>query len=300
MSIVVVGSIAFDDVITPQRTVRNALGGSALYFATAASLFTPVHIVGVVGDDFPLVELSFLKSRGVNIEGIQVVKEGKTFRWAGKYERDMNKRTTTCLELNVFENFHPVLPESCRKAHYVFLGNIDPDLQLEVLEQVESPEFAAADTIECYLEDKPDRFREVLKKIDLLFINDSEALLFTGKHSIIDAARALLDCGPGYVIVKKGEHGSLLVSHDIFFVVPAYPVENVIDPTGAGDCYAGGVMGYIAKMNDINPQTLKMAVVLGGLVASFLVEGFSFETLKGLVFGTVEERMKLFRSMISF
>ena len=182
----------------------------------------------------------------------------------------------------------------------MFLGNIDPDLQLKVLEQVESPEFIAADTIECYLEDKPDRFKEVLKRINLLFINDSEALLFTKKLSTISAARSLLEYGPEYVIVKKGEHGSILVSGDMIFVVPAYPVVNVVDPTGAGDSYAGGAMGYIAKMRSHTPQTIKKAVVYGGIVASFLVEGFSLETVKNLTMNDVEERMNTFRSMTSY
>lgn len=300
MSIVVVGSLAFDDVVTAHKTVKNALGGSALYFATAASLFSPVHVVGVVGDDFPLDELEFLSRRGVDIEGIQVVKGGKTFRWGGEYEYDMNKRKTTCLELNVFENFNPVLTESCATAPYVFLGNIDPDLQLRVLDQVQSPEFIAADTIECYLENKPERFREVLKRIHMIVINDSEAMLYTGKNNIVSAASSLLDYGPEYVIVKKGEHGSLLVSRDSYFIVPAYPVENVIDPTGAGDSYAGGVMGYIAQMNSHDIQTIKTAIVYGGLVASFLVEGFSLDKLRKLTPDLLEQRMTHFRSMTSF
>lgn len=300
MSITVVGSIAFDDVVTSGKTVKNALGGSALYFATAASHFVPVHMVGVVGEDFPISELDFLKIRGVDLDGVEIVKGGRTFRWAGEYECDMNKRRTTLLELNVFQNFKPVLSESARSAPYIFLGNIDPDLQLEVYNQIESPEFVAADTIECYLEDKPDRFREVLERIDMLFINDSEALLFTGKNNMISAARALLDTGLKYVIIKKGEHGSILVSRDMFFVVPAFPVELVVDPTGAGDSYAGGVMGYIAKAGSTDPATLRKAVVYGGLVASFLVEGFSLDTLKMLTIEKLEERMLLFRDLTMF
>ena len=300
MSILVVGSLAFDDVVTAHRTVRNVLGGSALYFSAAASHFVPVHMVGVVGDDFPLEELDFLRSRGVDTTGVQVMKGGKTFRWTGEYERDMNKRKTTLLELNVFRDFNPVLTDSCRRAPYVFLGNIQPDLQLKVREQVEDPEFVAADTIECYLENQPDEFRDVLKNIDLLFINDSEALLFTGEHSIIAAARSLLECGPEYVIIKKGEHGSFLVSGDSFFTVPAYPVEKLADPTGAGDSYAGAVMGYLAKTGSHDWETMKTAVVYGGVVASFLVEGFSLETLKTLSGDALEERMRRFRSMTSF
>lgn len=300
MSIVVVGSIAFDDVVTSHKTVNNALGGSALYFATAASHFTDVAVIGVVGDDFPVEELAFLKERGVNLDGVQVVKGGKTFRWGGEYESDMNKRRTTLLELNVFETFSPVLSPEARKSPFVFLGNIDPDLQLDVYAQMESPRFVAADTIECYLVDKPDQFRKVLERINLLIVNDSEALLFTQKSSTIAAARELLKTGPQYVIVKKGEHGSILVSKDMFFAVPAYPVENVVDPTGAGDSYAGGVMGYIAKKGIVDDKTVKEAVVYGGLVASFLVEGFSLDTLKTLTDERLEERMTAFRKMTSF
>ncbi len=300
MSIVVFGSIAFDDVVTRHGTVLNAYGGSALYFTAAASLFVPVDMVGVVGDDFPPDELDFLKKRGVTVDGVKVVEGGKTFRWACEYENDMNKRKTTRLELNVFKDFNPILSGSRRKAQYMFIGNIDPDLQLGVLEQLESPECIAADTIECYLKDKPDQFREVLKRIDVLFINDSEARLFTGEHTIISAARALLDCGPEYVIIKKGEHGSLLVSKDMFFTAPAYPVMDVVDPTGAGDSFAGGAMGYIARMHSLDWQTLKTAVVYGGVAASFLVEGFSYEKLKKVTLKDVEKRMSDFRSMTSY
>ena len=300
MSIVVIGSLAFDDVVTQHGAIRNAIGGSALYFATAASLFAPVSIVGVVGEDFPLTELEFLRRRKVELDGIQVIKGGKTFRWTGEYELDMNKRKTTRLELNVFKDFKPLLPESCKSAKYVFLGNIDPDIQLDVLEQVESPGFIAADTIECYLEDKPDTFREVLERINLLFINDSEACLFTGKNSIISAARVLLECGPEYVIIKKGEHGSFLVSRDMFFTIPAYPVENIVDPTGAGDSFAGGAMGYCARVDSWDSLTLKKAVVYGSLVASFLVESFSLQGIKNLTLDEIEERLKIFRSMTSY
>jgi len=300
MSIVVVGSIAFDDVVTERKTVRDALGGSALYFTAAASHYAPVHMVGVVGDDFPMEELAFLEARGVNTGGVEVVKGGRTFRWAGEYESDMNIRRTTRLELNVFENFDPVLTEEARKAPYVFLGNIDPDLQLKVFEQMDAPVFAAADTIECYLEDKPGRFREVLKRIRLLFINDSEARLFTGERNVVSAARVMLRWGPEFVIVKKGEHGSILVSKDEMFVVPAYPVENVVDPTGAGDSYAGGVMGYVARTGAHDMAALRKAVVHGGVVASFLVEGFSLDALRTLSLGDIERRFERFRSMTAF
>lgn len=300
MSIVVVGSIAFDDVQTAKGGVCDALGGSALYFSAAASLFSPVHLVGVVGEDFPPEELAFLNARGVNTEGLQVVKGGKTFRWSGVYETDMNMRRTTHLALNVFSEFNPVLNAECRKASHVFLANIDPELQAHVLDQVESPEFVALDTMECYIEQKPEALRRVLKRVDLLFINDSEARQLTGIHNLFAAAHALLDLGTRYVIVKKGEHGSLLVSKEGMFVVPAYPVINVVDPTGAGDSYAGGVMGYLAMTRRYDMPTLRRAVVYGGIVASFLVEGFSLDAFRTLTRDDVERRMEYFHTVTAF
>jgi cytidine kinase len=300
MSIVVIGSIAFDDVETDAGSVQNALGGSALYFSAAASLFSPVHLVGVVGEDFPCGELDFMRARGVNTDGLKVVKGGTTFRWSGVYETDMNKRRTTSLALNVFNDFDPVLNAECRKAEHVFLANIDPELQARVLDQMECPEFIALDTMECYISQKPKELREVLKRVNLLFINDSEAQQLTGISNVVAATDALLDMGPEYIIVKKGEHGSILASREMFFTVPAYPVHRVVDPTGAGDSYAGGAMGYLARTGVHDSDTLRKAVVYGGLVASFLVEGFSLFTLKDLSLDVIEERMEHFRSMTSF
>ena len=300
MNIVVVGTIAFDDVVTDHGTVTDIPGGSTLYFSAAASLFAPVSIVGVLGDDFPLEELHFLTQRGVNTDCLEIIKGGRTFRWSGEYETDMNIRRTTNLELNVFKDFNPVLDERSRKSEYVFLGNINPDLQLNVLRQVESPKFVGADTIECYIQDERDCLTEVLKRVNLLMINDEEARLITGECNIITAAKALLNFGPEYVVVKKGEHGSILAAENELFIVPAYPVEKVIDPTGAGDSFAGGTMGYIAKINSIDLQTIKSAVVYGGIVASYTVEEFSVNRLKNLNMAEIEERLALFRSMTSF
>lgn len=300
MNIIVVGTIAFDDVVTDHGTVTDIPGGSTLYFSAAASLFAPVNIVGVLGDDFPLEELHFLKQRGVNTDCLEIIKGGRTFRWGGEYETDMNIRKTTNLELNVFKDFNPVLDERSRKSEYVFLGNINPDLQLNVLRQVESPRFVGADTIECYIQDERDCLTEVLKRVNLLMVNDEEARLITGECNIINAAKALLRYGPEYVVVKKGEHGSILAAENELFVVPAYPVEKVIDPTGAGDSFAGGTMGYIAKINSIDLQTIKSAVVYGGIVASYTVEEFSVNRLKNLNMAEIEERLTHFRSMISF
>ncbi|MFA6472613.1 MAG: PfkB family carbohydrate kinase [Candidatus Latescibacterota bacterium] len=300
MSIVVIGSIAFDDVETEAGSVKNALGGSALYFSAAASLFSQVHLVGVVGEDFPCGELDFMRARGVNTDGLKVVKGGSTFRWSGVYETDMNKRHTTNLALNVFNDFDPVLNDECRQAEYVFLANIDPELQERVLDQMHCPKFVALDTMECYIAQKPQELRNVLKRVNLLFINDSEAQLLTGISNVVAAADALLDMGPEYIIIKKGEHGSLMASRDMFFTVPAYPIHHVVDPTGAGDSYAGGVMGYLARMGVHDSATLRRAVVYGGIVASFLVEGFSLFSLKDLSLDTIEERMTHFRSLTAF
>jgi cytidine kinase len=300
MSIVVVGSVAFDNVVTRQATALDTLGGSALYFSAAASLFEPVHMVAVVGDDFPMDELTFLEQRGVDLSGLAVKEGGKTFRWCGEYELDMNKRQTTNLELNVFSDFDPVLSEDARKSEYVFLGNIQPELQLKVLDQVRNPVFVAADTIECYIQDNADAFREMLGRIDCMFINDAEAMLFTGESTLIGAARAILECGPKYVVLKKGEHGSLVVSADNLFVVPAYPLENVVDPTGAGDTYAGATLGWLAQGGRVDYETLKTAVVYGGLVASFVCEDFSIEALRDLTLDDIDQRFQRFRANTAY
>ncbi len=300
MSIVVVGSVAFDDVQTATDAVADAVGGSAFYFSAAASLFCPVNLVGVVGDDFPAREIEFLKARGVNTEGLEIVKGGSTFRWSGVYETDMNNRRTTNLALNVFSDFNPVLNDRCRRTGYVFLANIDPEIQERTLDQIECPEFVALDTMECYILQKPEALRRALKRVDLLFINDSEAQILTGLYNLVAAGRALLDLGPKHVIVKKGEHGSLLMSREESFLVPAYPVHNVIDPTGAGDCYAGGVMGYLAMTGTNDMASLRRAVAYGSIVASFLVEGFSLTALRDLTRDDIDRRLELFRAMTLF
>ena len=300
MNIVVIGSLAFDDISTDHGTVTDTPGGSALYFSTAASFFAPVSLVGIIGDDFPGEELQFLEQRGVNTDCLEIIKGGKTFRWGCAYKTDMNKRSTTNLELNVFKDFNPVLNERCRKAEYVFLGNIDPDIQLNVISQIESAKFVGADTIECYIKDKPEVLKKVLQKVNFLVINDEEARLITGEYNLINAAKALLKLGPEYVVVKKGEHGSVLAAENELFVIPAYPLSAVIDPTGAGDSYAGGAMGYIAKMNSTDFQTIKSAVVYGGIVASFAVEKFGLNRLKNLSMAELEERYAIFRSITLF
>ena len=300
MSITVIGSVAFDDVVTDHGTMHDAPGGSALFFTAAASLFAPVNLVGVVGDDFPNEEIAFLKSRGVDTTGLDIIQGGKTFRWGGEYATDMNIRSTTNLELNVFQSFNPVLNEKQANADFVFLGNIDPDLQLNVANQVTSAKFIGADTIECYIQDKPDKLKQVLGKVDLILINDEEARLVTGEQNVIIAAQALLKFGPKYAIVKKGEHGSILVGPDGMFIVPAFPVTSLVDPTGAGDSYAGGLFGYLASKDRIDQETIRQAVVYGGLVASFTVEDFSIKRLKELTLQDIEERFKYFRTATTY
>ncbi len=300
MSITVIGSVAFDDVVTDHETIHNAPGGSALFFSVAASLFAPVNLVGVIGDDFSKDEILFLESRGVDTTGLDIVPGGKTFRWGGTYAKDMNIRTTTNLELNVFENFNPVLNEKSASADFVFLGNIDPDLQLNVASQLTSAKFVGADTIECYIQDKPDKLKQVLRKVDLILINDEEARLITGEYNIIVAVQALLKYGPKYAIVKKGEHGSILASSDGLFMVTAFPTTTLVDPTGAGDSYAGGLFGYLAKKGSVDDDALRKAIVYGGVVASFTVEDFSIKRLKNLTMQDIEERFERFRTATIF
>jgi cytidine kinase len=300
MGIVVIGSLALDCVETAHGGIADAPGGSALYFSAAASLFTEVSLVGVVGEDFPVSEIRFLKERGVLSDGLEIIKGGKTFRWSGCYELDMNKRVTTNLELNVFMDFNPVLDERSRKSDYVFLGNIDPELQLRVIEQVQNPRFIGADTIECYITDRRPLLDKVLSKVNMVIFNDEEARMITGEHNIIRAASALRKLGPQYVVVKKGEHGSIMVTDDGLFMVPAYPVDSVIDPTGAGDTFAGGLMGYAAKSGSIDSGTLRKAIVYGGVTASFTVEDFSLNRLRNLTMDEIENRVDNFRKMVTF
>ncbi len=300
MSVLVIGSLAFDDIETDSGKLQDSPGGSAFYFTAAASLFAPVCLVGVVGDDFPPEELAFLRRRGVNIDHLDIVPGGKTFRWGCRYEMDMNKRATTNLEINVFQHFKPVLGPAAARSEYVFLGNIDPDLQFEVLDQLTGAKFIGADTIEFYIKDKPARMAEVLKRVDFILINDEEARLLTGEFNLVRACRNLLKLGPRYAVVKKGEHGSILASEDGLFVVPAYPVHTVVDPTGAGDSFAGAVFGYLAKQDDVSLLSLKRAMVYGGITASFTVEDFGLRRLKNISDDEIQERFEHFRAMTLF
>ncbi len=299
MSLLVVGSIAYDTVETPTAKVEDSLGGSALYFSAAASLFTSVNVVGVVGSDFDASKISFLKKRGVNLDGLYM-ESGKTFRWGGRYFDDMNRRETLFTYLNVFERFQPVIPENYKESEFVFLANIDPELQLDVLKQINEPKLIVLDTMNFWISGKRQELEEVLKVVDILVVNDEEAKELTGEKGLIKATKAIPAMGPKSVIVKKGEHGAMLYHENEFFFVPAFPLEKVVDPTGAGDSFAGGFMGYLAKNGMTDLATLKKAMVYGSTIASFNVEDFSFKRLENLSMKDMRQRVRIFKRMTSF
>ena len=281
--------------------MENALGGSATYISLAASYFSgPIHFVGVVGEDFPKEYIKLLEDHNIDLEGLQIVNGGKTFRWAGKYHYDLNVRDTLSTELNVFQNFDPVIPEKFRKAQFVCLGNIDPVLQNRVLEQLNSPKFIVCDTMNYWIEGKKKELIELLKKVNVLIINDSEARLLSHEPNLIKAAKIIQAMGPNILVIKKGEHGALLFVEDQIFSAPAYPLESIFDPTGAGDTFAGGFTGYLHKTQDLSPENLKCAVVYGSAMASFCVEKFSTKGLEELQYYRILDRVREFRKISSF
>jgi len=301
MSVLIVGSIAIDNIKTKLEEHNELLGGSASYASVAASLLAKVNLVGIVGKDFPAEYIELFRSHGINLDGLQVV-EGRTFRWSGEYEWDMNQRKTLSVELNVFEDFSPRLPENYRKTPIALLGNISPLLQHRVLDQMENPQFIVADTMDLWIATARPALLELLKRIEMLVLNDSEARQLTEETSLIKAARNILRLGPKYVAIKKGEHGCLLLSRDDFFSCGAFPLEDIHDPTGAGDAFVGGFAGYLAGLGKKNASfaDLKKAVVYGSLLASFCVEAFSLDRLKKLGRKEVEDRYELFRLMSHF
>ncbi len=303
MSVLIVGSIALDDIKTPAAEHPNLLGGSASYGAVAASFFSPVNLVGIVGEDFPREHIELLRSRRIDLEGLQIV-EGKTFRWSGEYMLDMNTRETRSVELNVFEHFTPALPENYKSTPIVLLANIAPDLQHHVLDQVGRPRFVIADTMDLWINIAKDSLTRLLGRVDMLILNDGEARQFTGETNLVKAARAIRALGPKYVAIKKGEHGCLLFgSEGEFFSCPAYPLEDIHDPTGAGDSFAGGLAGVLARESDSGPVefgALRRAVVFGSVLASFNVEAFSLERLKTVDAAQIEDRSRLLRLMSQF
>jgi sugar/nucleoside kinase (ribokinase family) len=299
MSVLVVGSVALDTVETPFGRAEDALGGSATFFTAAASCFCRVQVVGVVGDDFPEGGLRFLSSRNADLAGLRQV-PGESFRWSGVYSFDLNSRDTLDTRLGVFADFRPHIPETFRDAEWVFLGNIDPELQLEVLSQVRNPRLVAADTMNFWIEGKRDTLLELLGRVDLLLVNDSEARELSGDYNLARAARWIQARGPRYVIIKKGEHGAVLFTPTSIFFAPGYPLEEVFDPTGAGDAFAGGLMGSLALSGGLEDGDFRRAVVYGSAMGSFAVERFSVERFHDLDVETIEDRVRQFRDMMFF
>jgi sugar/nucleoside kinase (ribokinase family) len=299
MSLLAVGSVALDTVETPFGRAEDALGGSAVYFAASASYFNPVMLVGVVGNDFPLQQLDFLAARRVDLSGLTQV-EGESFRWAGSYRFDLNAAETLDTRLGVFADFRPHIPEGFRGAEFVLLANIDPILQLEVLEQVEQPRFVACDTMNFWIESKRDELIQLLGKVDLLFANDAEVRQLSRESNLARAGRWIQALGPRYVVIKKGEHGAILFTPDSVFFAPGYPLEEVFDPTGAGDCFAGGFMGHLTRCEELNEVELRRAMIYGSAMGSFAVERFSVERLRDLTVPEIEGRVRQFRQMTEF
>lgn len=299
MSVLVVGSVAFDTVTTPFGRKEKILGGSATYFSYSCSFFSPVNLVAVVGEDFPSEYRDLLRERDINLDGLQV-SAGKTFHWGGSYRYDMNEAETEFTDLNVFEDFHPQLPSAYRSSEYVLLANIDPELQLEVLDQIDNPRLVVGDTMNLWIELKKKMVEEVIRKLDILIINDAEARQFTGEVSLKKAADQILELGCKYVVIKKGEHGALLFSRQYVFSAPGLPLETVVDPTGAGDTFAGGFMGYLARAGEDSPESLRKAMIYGSVMASFNVQDFSLERLKKLSQDDINNRFQEFKALTSF
>lgn len=301
MSLLVVGSVAFDSVKSPFGHVEEAVGGSATFFSTSASYFTDVHLVAVVGEDFPESELDDLRGRGVDLSGLTRA-SGRTFRWKGEYGADLNEARTLDTQLNVFEAFDPELPDNYRDCKYVFLANIDPDLQLKVLDQVRAPRLIGMDTMNFWIDGpKRDALLKVLERVDMLFVNDAEARSLAGESNIVKAARKIQTMGPKRLAIKRGEYGALIFDdEDHVFYAPAYPLEDVYDPTGAGDSFAGGFMGYLARQDDLSTETLSQAAIAGSVMASYAVERFSLERVRELDSALIQRRVAQFRALTDF
>ncbi|WP_294344123.1 PfkB family carbohydrate kinase [Prosthecochloris sp.] len=295
MSILVVGSLAFDDIETPFGRSDNTLGGSSTYIALSSSYFSDeIKLVGVVGNDFEDDHFRLLHNNGIDTKGIQVIDNGKTFRWSGRYHYDMNTRDTLDTQLNVFADFNPHIPSQYREAKYVCLGNIDPELQMKVLDQVSNPDLVILDTMNFWIEGKPEELKKTLERVDIFILNDSEARLLSGNPNLVKSARIIRNMGPKTLIIKKGEHGALLFTDNGIFAAPAYPLESIYDPTGAGDTFAGGFLGHLARAGEINDTELRKAVLYGSAMASFCVEKFGTEKLANLELLEIEDRYQSF------
>jgi len=300
MSLLVVGSLGLDTVETPFGKVTDVIGGTAIYCGVTASYFTTVRLVGVVGEDFPQIEIDYFRQRGIDLDGLEI-KPGKSFSWGGRYHLDLNMRDTLFTHLNVFESFRPTLPPQYRDTPFVFLGNIGPELQLEVLNQMTTPpRLVSLDTMNYWIERTPEALSRVLRHVDVLLVNDSEARQLAREANLVKASRYIHELGPKTIIIKKGEHGALMISRDKYFWAPAYPLENVFDPTGAGDTFAGGFMGYLAQAGSIDDVTLRQAVIYGSTFASFVVEDFSLRRIRNLSPEEITRRFNEFHRMTRF
>jgi sugar/nucleoside kinase (ribokinase family) len=298
-TVLVVGSVALDSVETPFGRADDVLGGSGTFFASSASHFAPVQLVGVVGDDYPIDKLQPLTERGVDLSGLEQT-EGSSFRWRGRYRHDLNAAETLETHLGVFSNFRPKIPEQFRRAPFVFLANIDPRLQLQVLDQVEKPKLVACDTMNFWIESRRPDLVELLGRVDLITLNDGEARQLTEKANLVHAARWIMEKGPRYVVIKKGEHGAFMFTSNSIFFAPAYPLESVFDPTGAGDSFAGGFIGYLAATNDLSERSMRRAVVVGSAMGSFAVEKFSNERVLEVTRDEIDARVREFAQLVAF
>ena len=299
MSVLVVGSVALDSVETPFGKADGVIGGSGTFFAAAASLLSPVQLVGVVGDDYPMMQLEPLKSRGVDMAGLEQA-SGESFRWRGRYRHDLNSAETLETRLGVFSHFSPKIPEQFKQAPFVFLANIDPRLQLDVLRQVKRPKLVACDTMNFWIESRRPDILELIKHVDLITLNDGEARQLTDCANLVKAARWIMERGPKMVIIKKGEHGAFLFRERSIFFAPAFPLEEVFDPTGAGDSFAGGFMGFLARSGDLSEANLRRAVVYGSAMGSFAVEKFSVQRLLEITPRDLASRVQDFRRLVAF
>lgn len=302
MSLITVGTMAFDAIETPFGKTDKITGGSALYVAYAASNFVkPVQQISIVGDDFPEEEMAALRSRGVQLEGVEIVKDKKSFFWSGRYHEDMNSRDTLVTDLNVLADFKPVVPDSYQGAEFLMLGNLSPDIQLSVISQLKQrPRLIVMDTMNFWMEIAMPGLEEVLKQVDMLMVNDAEARQLTGQYSLVKAAKTIMTMGPKYLIIKKGEHGALLFDNDSVFFAPALPLEDVFDPTGAGDTFAGGFIGHLAKTGDISFENMKRGIIVGSAMASFCVEKFGPTRLKEITKDDITGRIQQFKDLVSF
>ncbi|MDQ3019158.1 MAG: PfkB family carbohydrate kinase [Bacteroidota bacterium] len=301
MSLLVIGSLALDTIETPFGKAERTLGGSATFISTSASYFTkPVRLVGIVGYDFPQDEIDFLKSKGIDISGLEISQTKKTFHWHGKYDFDLNTRESLVTELNAFETFDPVITDKFRDSEYVCLGNLHPVIQKKVVEQITKPKLVMCDTMNFWIEGAYEDLLKTLKLVNLLVINDSEARELSKEFNLVTAAKKIMRMGPNIIIIKKGEHGALLFVNDIIFFAPAFPLEQVFDPTGAGDTFAGGLMGWLAKTNDLSEKNLKLGVIYGSAMASLAVEKFSLDGIRDLNQEIIRNRFIEFKKLTHF